>query len=271
MGGALQGIRALVTRPAGQAGPLVAAIRAAGGEAHEFPLLEVVALEERDAQARAAVDDALDRLGTFDAAIFISTNAVRVLLARLADSARTWPAQLQCFAIGSATAQCLREAGIGCASAAAAMDSEELLAHPWLGPVAGRRIVIFKGVGGRELLARALAERGATVTQCALYRRRRPATASQRELHALIEEYAINVLLLSSAEALANLLGLPGADTAGTIPADLALVTPGERVAAQARDAGFSAVEPAANATDAAMLAALERLAATLRGRVHTG
>ena len=121
MGGALQGIRALVTRPAGQAGPLVAAIRAAGGEAHEFPLLEVVALEERDAQARAAVDDVLDRLGTFDAAIFISTNAVRVLLARLADSARTWPAQLQCFAIGSATAQCLREAGIGCASAAAAM------------------------------------------------------------------------------------------------------------------------------------------------------
>ena len=66
-------------------------------------------------------------------------------------------------------------------------------------------------------------------------------------------------------------MGLPGADTAGTIPADLALVTPGERVAAQARDAGFSAVEPAANATDAAMLAALERLAATLRGRVHTG
>ena len=151
------------------------------------------------------------------------------------------------------------------------MDSEELLAHPGLGPVAGRRIVIFKGVGGRDLLARVLVERGATVTQCALYRRRLPATASQRELHALIEGRAINVLLLSSAEALANLLGLPGADTAGTIPADLALVTPGERVAAQARDAGFSAVEPAANATDAAMLAALERLAATLRRRVHTG
>ena len=123
MDGALQGIRALVTRPAGQGGALVAAIRAAGGEAHEFPLLEVVALGVQDAQARATVDDTLGRLGSFDAAIFISTNAVRALLARLADSARTWPTQLQCFAIGSATAQCLREAGIGCASAAAGTSS----------------------------------------------------------------------------------------------------------------------------------------------------
>jgi uroporphyrinogen-III synthase len=267
VGGALEGIRALVTRPAGQAGPLVAAIRAGGGEAAEFPLLEIVAL---DAQASAAIDETLNRLETFDAAIFISTNAVRALLTRLADAARTWPARLQCFAIGRATAQCLREAGIECESAAAAMDSEALLAHPALAAVADRRIVIFKGVGGRELLARRLAERGATVTECALYRRRLPGTASREALHALLRERAINVVLLSSAEALANLLGLPGADAAGTIPADLTLVTSGERVAAQARDAGFIAVEPAANATDAAMLAALERLAATIRRRVHT-
>ena len=270
MGGALQGIRALVTRPAGQAGPLVAAIRAAGGEASEFPLIEIVPLEARDARAGAAIDATLERLETFDAAIFVSTNAVRALLARLADRERAWPARVQCLAVGRATAQCLREAGIDCASGAATMDSEELLAHPALAAIAGRRIVIFKGVGGRELLARRLAERGATVTECALYRRRLPATASREKLHALLEARAINVVLLSSAEALAHLLGLPGADTAGTIPPDLALVAPGERVAAQARDAGFRAVEPAANATDAAMLAALERLAATLRRRVHT-
>lgn len=267
MGGALQGIRALVTRPAGQAGPLVAAIHAAGGEAWEFPLLEIVSL---DAQAGAAIDETLDRLQGFDAAIFISTNAVRALLARLADDARTWPARLQCFAIGRATAQSLREAGIGCESGAAAMDSEELLAHPALAAATGRRIVIFKGVGGRELLARRLAQRGAAVTECALYRRRLPATASRESLRALLAERAINVLLLSSAEALTNLLGLPGGGAAGTIPPGLTLVTPGERVAAQARDAGFSAVEPAANATDAAMLAVLQRLAATISRRAHT-
>ena len=270
MAGALRGIRALVTRPAGQAGPLVAAIRAAGGEACEFPLLEIVPLTPADATATAVVADTLARLDTFDAAIFISTNAVRALLARLAALGRRWPARTPCYAIGRSTARSLREAGIACESAAATMDSEELLAHPALAAVAGRRIVIFKGVGGRELLARSLAGRGAAVTECALYRRRLPPAASRETLRALLAAEGINVVLLSSAEALTGLLRLPGAGAAGTIPADLTLVTPGERVAAAARDAGFAAVVPAANATDAAMLAALEVLAATLRRRVHT-
>jgi uroporphyrinogen-III synthase len=149
------------------------------------------------------------------------------------------------------------------------MDSEELLAQPALAAAERREIVIFKGVGGRELLARTLAERGARVTECALYRRCVPSFAPGALLDVLRAK-AVNVLLLSSGEALATLLGLPGGDAAGTIAADLVLVTPGERVAAEARAAGFRWVEPAANATDAAMLATLERLAATLRRKAQT-
>ena len=264
MGSALAGIRALVTRPAAQAGPLITAIRAGGGEATGFALLEIVPVDARDPDAEVAISATLARLEDFDGAIFISSNAVRQLLARLAAGSRAWPPRLACFAIGRATAQCLAEAGIACASGAAAMDSEELLAHPALAAVQGRHFVIFKGVGGRELLARRLAERGARVTECALYRRRAPAVAAGA-LREVLRERAINVLLLSSAEALANLLGLPGGKAAGTIAPDLVIVTPGERVAAEARAAGFARVEAASNATDAAMLATLERLAATFR------
>jgi uroporphyrinogen-III synthase len=260
----LAGIRALVTRPAAQAAALAAAVRAAGGQAWEFPLLEIAPLDAGDVQANAAVADTLRELASFDLAIFISGNAVRELLARLRGSGRDWPARLACLAVGSATARSLREAGIDCASAATAMDSEELLAHAAIAAVASRRIVIFKGVGGRELLARELAARGARVTECALYRRRLPAT-SAAELLGALRAHAVNALLLSSGEALANLLGLLGGNAAGTIAPELVVVTPGERLAGQARAAGFRTVEVAANATDAAMLAALRRLAVTFR------
>jgi len=260
----LAGIRALVTRPAGQAGPLIEAVRAAGGEAWAFPLLEIVPLGADDADADARASDTLRRLGAFDAGIFISSNAVRAAVARLGALGEVWPPRLQCLAIGAATARALREAGIDCAGGATAMDSEELLANPALESVRGRRIAIMKGVGGRELLARELAARGAEVVECALYRRCLPPT-SRAELLGALTAHRINVLLLSSADALANLLGLLGGDAAGTIATELVVLAPGERVAAMARASGLRTVETAANATDAAMLTALRGVAANLR------
>lgn len=265
----LAGIRALVTRPAGQAAALAQAIRAAGGFALELPLLEIEPLGADDHAGRAALAATLDALDRYAIAIFVSSNAVRMLLAELQRAARSVPATLRCVAVGGATARCLREAGIDCSAGAAAMDSEELLAHPALAAVGGQRIVIFRGVGGREHLARELAARGARVDCCALYRRRAPALAPG-ELPALLARERIDALLLSSGEGLANLLALLGEEAAGTIAARIAVVTPGERVAALARAAGFTNVHAAVNATDVAMLAALGAVAASIRQRTPT-
>ncbi len=266
MTASLAGVRALVTRPPGQGEALAQAIRDAGGVALEFPLIEVVPLAEDERATLTGVLAALDR---FTIAIFVSSNAVRALLAELRRSERTLPATLRCLAVGAATARCLREAGIACAAGATTMDSEELLALPELGAVAGQQIVIFRGIGGREHLARELTARDARVTRCALYRRRAPSVAPG-QLPALLERERINAVLLSSGEGLANLLALLGKDAAGTIMPRIVIVTPGERVASLARAAGLQLVCAAANATDAAMLALLRAVAVSICERTPT-
>lgn len=269
MTGPLTGIRALVTRPAGQALALVQAIRTASGVAVEFPLLEIVPLATDDRAERATLAATLNALDEFVIAIFASSNAVQALFDELQRTGGRFPSALCCLAVGAATAQRLREAGIACAGGEATMDSEELLARPELAAVAGQRIVIFRGVGGREHLADELTARGASVTRCALYRRRAPA-ASPAQLHEVLTRERINTVLLSSGEGLANLLALLGGSAAGTIASQLAVVTPGERVASLARSAGFATVHAAANATDAAMLALLRAVAAPIRERTST-
>lgn len=269
MTASLAGVRALVTRPAAQCARLAEAIRAAGGVAVEFPLIEIAPLADEDHAERAQLAAVLATLERFDLAVFVSSNAVRILLEELHRSGRSLPATLRCVAVGSATARALREAGVGCLAGATTMDSEELLALPELQDVAGLQVVIFRGVGGREHLAGVLAARGASVTRCALYRRRLP-PGEPGALADLLRGERINVVLLSSGEGLANLLALLAEDAAGTILQRIVIVTPGERVAELARAAGLPSVCAAANATDAAMLALLRAVAVSTRKRTPT-
>ncbi|MBC7803500.1 MAG: uroporphyrinogen-III synthase, partial [Candidatus Parcubacteria bacterium] len=170
--------RILVTRPAGQADGLSARIREAGGEALEVPTLEIGALDDLGLFHAVA-----DRLESFDWAIFVSRNAVRRGLALLAErrAGRPWPARLRVAAIGSGSSEELTSHGMADVIAPAGRaDSEALLALPEFDDIAGRRIAIFRGEGGRRLLGDALAARGATVEHAPCYRRSAPEGAGAR-------------------------------------------------------------------------------------------
>lgn len=238
MSGALAGRRILVTRPRELAQGLAALIREAGGEPILYPALEIRDVED-PAPARALIA----RLAEFDLAVFVSPTAVRKALELAARAA--WPAALRVAAVGAGTRRALEAVGFRgvIAPPAREEDSEGLLALPEL--AAARRVAIFRGEHGRELLGKALAARGAHVEYAACYRRARPAAAAA-------PEGRIDAVCASSGEALRNLVAMLGRERV----AQVALFVPNARVAAIARELGLAEPE-LGGPGDAQLLAAL--------------
>lgn len=248
----LAGIRVLVTRPAAQAQRLAALIEQAGGEAVRFPTLEIE--PPRDT---TALHEALAGIARFDLAIFISPNAVTHGLAYL----KTYgglPPRLAVAAIGRGTAAALTQTGAEkIVVPAEGADSEGLLTLPSLRDVAGKRIVIFRGEGGRELLGDALRARGAEVVYAECYRRVRPATDAAA-LDARLERGDIDIVTVTSVETLRNLHDMVNVHTRVRLRR-LPIVVVGGRQAEACRALGW-ACEPviARDAGDEAILAALK-------------
>lgn len=245
----LAGFAVAVTRPARQNDALVQQLRAAGADVAAVPLLAIEPL--RAPAQRQKIDAQLRQLSDCQFAIFISQNAAEQLLLALAEHTLCWPATIQTFAIGSATAAFLAGHGIVAASPQR-MDSEGLLALPALQDIAGQRGVIFRGTRGRETLAQTLRERGALVDYCELYSRQLPDFAARLWtdwLDSLQNRPAL--VCINSIETLGNLQAV---DPCATSRDNLTLLVPGERVASAVSAAGFPRVCTASDATDAAML-----------------
>ena len=152
--GPLGGIGVIVTRPARQAAGLAAALAALGATPIIIPA--IVILPPADPAALARVHAELD---CFDIAVFVSANAVEYGVPP------HWPSRLRVFAPGPGTAAALAAVRVADVHIPhTSYDSEGLLALPALAEVAGKRVVIFCGEGGRVLLADALRARGAVVT-----------------------------------------------------------------------------------------------------------
>ena len=243
--------RVLVTRPAGQERELTALLQAAGYTVFHQPLLELEPLPRLTPEQRRRVSE-LDR---YRHVIFVSGNAVRFGLARIADQWPRLPAGITWYAVGETTARLLRESGLDAVAPAGEMSSEGLLAMPGLQDVSGQRVLIVKGEGGREALQAELARRGARVDTLACYRRRCP-LLPPGELARRLERWAVEAVLISSGEGLANLLTLLSEEETTKFRA-MRLVVPSARVENLARDAGFSRIATAPNASDAAMAQAL--------------
>lgn len=252
-GGPLTGFNVLVTRPVLPASRTAARLAALGATPLVFPTTII----EPPADA-APLNAALATLNAFYAAIFVSPGAAEMTLAPMGAAPRRLPPALLVFAPGPGTAEELTTRGVGQVHIpTTSFDSEGLLALPGLQAhaVKGKRVVIFRGNDGRELLREELVRRGASVDAITAYHRRAPKTPPTGLLE-LLRAGKVNALSAMSSDAISNLLPLIPAAERGTLLFALPVYASHARIAATARAAGFrNVIETGAG--DAGLITAL--------------
>ncbi|MGE5640795.1 MAG: uroporphyrinogen-III synthase [Clostridia bacterium] len=247
----LAGRGIVVTRPRETAPGLAARIEGAGGRPILYPALEIdPPTDPREAER------VVDALESFDLAVFVSPTAAQKALALIARRARAWPPRLRAAAVGGASRAELERLGVaGALAPDTGADSEALLALPALLDCSGKRVVIFRGEGGRELLGDTLKQRGASVTYAACYRRSPP----REDPAPLLDAWAagrVHALTSSSSAGLAYLAQTLEERSAADRLRDTPVFVSHERIAAAARRLGAREVT-ACGPGDAEMLDAL--------------
>lgn len=233
----LAGRHVVVTRPAGQAAHLATALIDKGSIPVFYPVLEI-----RDIEDVAPVLDAAIRLDSFDLAVFVSPNAIEKALALILPR-RSWPAALRVAALGKSSERELARHGIhDIISPPLRFDSEALLELHELTDVRGRRVIIFRGDGGREVLGDTLKARGATIEYVTCYRRSRP-QLDPAPLLKLWEEGQLDAVTLTSSEGLRNFFDMVGHLGQAWLKKTPTFV-PHVRIAEQAQALGLGKVIP---------------------------
>ncbi len=235
----LDGVKVLVTRPEQQAEALCQGIENLGGKAIRFPVIEITQSENQ-----LAVKTILDNIPQYDIGIFISKNAVDWTMKMLDEKTSTQKKsnldKLTLIAIGAATAETLTQVSSTQVITNSGANSEALLELDALGAevICGKKIVIFRGEGGREFLATTLRERGAKVDYAEVYRRDCPEYSRD-----VIEELCISdnpdVVIITSNSGLENLFSLLNEEQRNALLGKQ-LVVMGERMLDFSIDFGFT-------------------------------
>lgn len=249
----LSGRRIVVTRPAEQAGKLAGKIEARGGIAVRFPVLAI--FDADDARPLQAAAESIDE---FDYAVFVSPNAAQKALDAIT-ARRPWPERVVAAAMGETSARAIARFGVAriVTPEGGRFDSEALLerAEFQADRLHGRRVAIFRGDSGRELLGETLEARGAQVTRIPCYRRGRP-DIDAAPLRDLLARGAIDALTVTSSEGLRNLVAMVGAAAEDALKA-VPLFVSHQRIAGEARQMGFAEAIVTAPGDDG-LLAGLE-------------
>ena len=151
----------------------------------------------------------------------------------------------QLYAIGPATAAAIEKLGPGTHCrliSGSGQGSEQLLDCPEFRSeqVSGKRILIIRGEGGRELLAATLSRRGADVHYAEVYRRTRPDNGAAM-LKKIWHDQTPDAIVITSVEGLSNLVEMTAAaDQTTLLTTPLVVFSP--RIQAAALELGFEVI-----------------------------
>lgn len=252
MNNLLNSVGIAITRPVDQAKKLSAMISDSGGVPISFSLIDIVPLKNYN-----LFNSTINALESYDWAIFISSNAVQNGMLRVLNRFNPLPPQLKFAAIGPATAAKLTQMGASSVLIPKhRFDSESLLSLPEMQTIQGKKVMIFRGIGGREVLADTLKARGAQVTFAECYQRVNPQSDCQL-LEQLWQNKQCHAIVITSSEAMRHLLEMTnkGSDT---WIRNIAICVNHARIAEEASKLGLH-VNIAEAPGDEAMLACLQQ------------
>ena len=228
-------------------------LRALGQVAWSFPLIEFSPGRELPLLAGH-----LAALRADDMLFALSQHAVAFTHARLQQEGQRWPDAPRYFAIGRTTALALHtESGKEIRYPLDRETSEVLLQLPELQTVVGKRILILRGNGGRELLGDTLRERGAEVTFCECYQRCNKYYDGAEEAMRW-QSRGVTTLVVTSGEMLQHLWSLIPQWYREHWLLHCRLLVVSERLAKLARELGWQDIKVADNADNDALLRALQ-------------
>lgn len=241
-----------VTRPPGQCENLCRMLENAGGRAVRFPVIEIVPVRQG-----LALPDLSRELSTSHLIIFVSRNAVDYANSAIPEFYKIISGK-QVLAIGEGTRTRLRQRGINdviCPESG--IGSEALLELEQLRPetLAGRSILVVRGVGGRDKLAATLAQAGVAVNYLEVYARRQP-EIGKKALENIWQDTPPDAIVVTSVEGLHNLVNMtPAARKETLLTTPLAVMS--ARIQSVARSLGFTgALAVATDASDDGLLLA---------------
>lgn len=188
----------VVTRPPAQAGKMQQLLYAQGAGVQIIPLINIAPTAKS-----AELQYALTRLIQMDGVFFISPSAIDLVM----QQQRVWPNPLPVFVTGPGSNACAKRYGIvNIHMPDTTFDSEGLLALPLLQDIAHKHFFIFRGQAGRNVLAKGLIARGASVEFVEAYQRIVP-KLSLADWQAFEQSDAV---ILTSSEAAQNLFAQAG-------------------------------------------------------------
>ncbi|WP_299798184.1 uroporphyrinogen-III synthase [uncultured Shewanella sp.] len=241
-------MKVLLTRPQGRNQSMIEALNERGVSHLVTPLLNVQATDIEQHQS------SIEQFSHADIVIFISTNAVKFASEALNNK---FPQSAQFYAVGEATYQALLALGINSLKAPQeCQQTEGLLTLKPLHNISDKKIVIVRGVGGREALAEALSDRGAVVNYWEAYQRGCPKLDIDSTLHEW-QKAEIDTIVVTSGEILHNLIKLVPKELFAWLRA-CHIIVPSSRVEDQALASGLLHVTNAKAANCKAVLSALK-------------
>jgi uroporphyrinogen-III synthase len=249
----LAGKTIVVTRAAAQARELCKALIARGAQVMLLPLVEFAPV-----WGSTDLDEALSRLESFDAIVFLSANAVRYVFEHCRELGVAFNSEHRpklVAAIGPATARAVEEQGLHAeyvvresTSAGVAREMRESLA--------GKSVLLPRSDRGNESAPAALTEIGARVTEVVAYRAAMPQSIDAF-IAARLGSGEADAMVFASPSAVQNFVAIFGADEAVRIAQHVRFAAIGPTTAQALRDANLLVAMEAAESSTQGLVDAL--------------